>query len=383
MPACNDRSRQIPSMFQNSHSLPHLLSPQMYSCAEQFRCELEKLFEPAWHLVGATAELSRDGDFITTEILGRPVLVRNFGGELHAFLNVCTHRHTRLTNCRHGNSPKLACQYHGWEYKADGSTGYIPDAASFRPLPDGPERLKKFRVATRGPLVFVALDDAPQTLPEFLGEPTAAILEKYPVERWRLYDSWNYELPCNWKVVVENTIESYHLPLVHPTTFVNYCKPEEADHEIHPRATIMRIPLQVPRAYRWLFNAVVPRIERGLVPDRYRIDHVFPNLFIIPIHAMMQVMEVTPLTPDRCRLLVRLFILNAAKPTPLSRLATMMWGFIKRRIIRQVLGEDVAIYGEIHQGLKASPFRGTISMREELIFAFQDYVRRECGLAEK
>ncbi len=370
-------------MFQNSQSLPHLLAPRLYSCAEQYRCELEKLFEPSWHLVGTTAELARDGDFVSGEVLGRPVLVRNFGGELHAFLNVCTHRHALLTPCRAGNSPKLACQYHGWEYRCDGSTGFIPDAQSFRPLPGGPEKLQKFRVAVRGPLVFVAVNEGTPELPEFLGSAAASVCDRFGGDRWRHYDTWSYDLACNWKVVVENTIESYHVPLVHPTTLVKYGTADQIEHEIYPRATVMHSPIHTPSAYRTLFNLLTPRLESGLNCDRYRLDHVFPNLFLIPIDAMMQVMDVVPTSAESCRLTVRLFVLKGARETWLTRRVTSFWGGLKRWIIRKVLSEDARLYPDLHQGLKASPFRGTISVREELIFAFQDYVRRECGSAEK
>ena len=369
----------FPRMFQNTQSLPHLLPPSAYSCPEQYGREFAGLFGPAWHLIATTAELARDGDFVTAEILGRPVIVRNFAGELRAFLNVCTHRHAQLTHCRHGNSAKLKCQYHGWEYKADGSTGYIPDAQSFRPLPGGPELLKPFRVATRGPLVLVCLDDGAPDLPECLGTAATAVCDRFPAERWRHYASWSYDFAVNWKVVVENTIESYHVPIVHPHTLVRYGEPEQITHEIYPRSTVMHAPIVVPGIYRRLFNLLMPRLEPDRNPDRYRLDHVFPNLFLIPIDAMMQVMDVMPTGPESCRLTVRLFILRAARETFLTRRITAFWGWLKKLVIRQVLREDAKIYPALHRGLKASPFQGTISIREELIFAFQEYVRREAG----
>ena len=65
-------------------------------------------------------DLARPGDFLTFDLLETPILLRNFDGELRAFLNVCPHRHSRLTDKPRGNAEKLRCQYHGWEFNADG-----------------------------------------------------------------------------------------------------------------------------------------------------------------------------------------------------------------------------------------------------------------------
>src|SRR5918995_701064 len=81
----------------------------------------------------ARSELANPGDFLTFDLLETPILLRNFDGELRALLNVCPHRHSKLTEKPRGNTEKLRCQYHGWEYNAEGGTGKIPDAKAFRP----------------------------------------------------------------------------------------------------------------------------------------------------------------------------------------------------------------------------------------------------------
>ena len=85
-------------MFTNQHHLKHLLRPHHYTSEEQYRAELRHLFQPAWHPLAATSELARPGDFLTFDLLETPIIVRNFDGELRAFLNVCPHRHSRLTD---------------------------------------------------------------------------------------------------------------------------------------------------------------------------------------------------------------------------------------------------------------------------------------------
>ncbi|HEX4145903.1 MAG TPA: aromatic ring-hydroxylating dioxygenase subunit alpha [Pirellulales bacterium] len=366
-------------MFVHQTRLPHVLPPRLYVCPEQYARELEKLFRPAWHVVAGIEDLASDGDFLSLELLGVPLLVRNFGGELHAFLNVCTHRHCLLTHLPCGNQPKLVCQYHGWEYCADGSTTRIPDAGSFRPLPGGPERLRKFAIRVRGPLVFVSLAESPVPLEDLLG-PLSEPCDEHPAERWRLSAAWSYRLDVNWKVPVENTIESYHVPLVHPQTLVKYTDEDATTHELFSTGTVMRSLSVTPLVYRLLARLVLPRLDPSSSIEQYRLFHGFPHLFLIRTDATLQVMTVLPTSPTACQMAVRLYTLRAARETWVSRLCTWFWGRLKSYVVKMILAEDIRLLPDIQRGMQHSPFQGTISMREELVFAFQDYVRRQCGL---
>src|SRR5512139_1170047 len=126
-------------MWVHTGRLPHVLSPAAYYDPTQDEREREALFARGWHCVTTTAALRSPGDFVTVELLGEPVLVRNCDGEIRAFANVCAHRHSLLTSLRRGSSPRITCQYHGWEYDRDGRSLRIPDAKSFVPLGRGSE----------------------------------------------------------------------------------------------------------------------------------------------------------------------------------------------------------------------------------------------------
>lgn len=79
-------------MFVHQQQLEFLLPAERYYSPEHHALETERLFLPTWHLVGLKSELPRPGDFRTLDLLGCPVIVRNFDGEHRAFLNVCSHR---------------------------------------------------------------------------------------------------------------------------------------------------------------------------------------------------------------------------------------------------------------------------------------------------
>lgn len=363
-------------MFVNKTRLPHVLSPGLYSSPEQYQREFASLFAPSWHAVASVYDLASDGDFLTLDLLGQPLLLRNFGGEICAFLNVCTHRHCMLTHERRGTSRNFECQYHGWVYQKDGRTSHIPDAQSFKPIPGGPERLQKFRTETRGPLVFVTLDDNAPPLDDFLG-PLRGPCDEFPAARWRQSDAWEYEFSANWKIPVENTVESYHVSKIHPKTLVSFGTEEEITHEIYDRGTVMKSPIAAPAFYHRLCDWLLPLLEPNC-SNLYRLHHIFPNLFLIRIDAMLQVMSVFPTSAETCRMTVHVFILRSVREGLQSKLMTFGWGRFKTWIIRKVLSEDAPLYPDLHAGMKASRFQGTISTREELVFAFQDYVRKHC-----
>lgn len=367
-------------MFIHHSKLPHPLSPKLYSDGEQYQRELDQLFLPSWQCVGSIADAPKSGDYFTLERFGKPLLVRNEGGVYHTFLNVCPHRHAMLTNCAQGHSERIVCQYHGWEFTIDGRSAKIPDATSFRPMPGGPECLVKFSTETRGPLIFASLSTSPQPLAAALGE-MAAPCDEFPAERWHRAETWSYNFEANWKVVAENTVETYHTDSVHPTTLVMAASEEQSEHEVYASGTIMRADIIAPPRYYRLASFILPRLEPGC-SHRYQLHHSFPGLFLIRIDAMLQVMSLWPTSPNSCRMRADVFVLKARRETLLSRQLTKFWGRLKCGVIKKILAEDAALYPAIHKGMQASPFEGTISVREELVFAFQQYVAEQCKVSQ-
>jgi phenylpropionate dioxygenase-like ring-hydroxylating dioxygenase large terminal subunit len=185
-------------MFVHAHRLRHLLRPEHYTSAAHHDRELAHLFRPAWHPVTTVDRLARPGDFLTAELFGQPLLLRNMGGELCCFLNVCAHRHCRLVSLEHGHSPELRCQYHGWEYNQEGRTGRIPDAQSFRPWDRDNACLRKFRVETWGDLVFVCLEPPSPSLAAFLAPLTESWGAAF-APPFRLAGAWHLDFACNWR----------------------------------------------------------------------------------------------------------------------------------------------------------------------------------------
>jgi nitrite reductase/ring-hydroxylating ferredoxin subunit len=144
-------------MFVHKEQLEYARRAEDYSSPEAHRAEVEGHFLRAWHPVCLVGDLPRVGDFLTTELIGRPLLIRHTPDGLRAYLNICSHRHCLLTEAARGHAPGIACQYHGWEYGVDGRVSKVPDGGCFKPFDRENARLDTVAVATCGELVFVRL----------------------------------------------------------------------------------------------------------------------------------------------------------------------------------------------------------------------------------
>jgi len=191
------------------------LPAKFYTDASVFAAEKEKIFSRTWQVVGNSSQVAHPGDYFTAELLGEPLLfVRGSDGTLRGFYNVCRHRAgPPAEGC--GSRKLFRCGYHGWTYGLDGallSATETEGVEGFRPEEFA---LKPVRAEEWFNLVFVNLDPEARPLRECLGElPHQA--EKFPFAQMKLFERRTYDMQCNWKTYVDNYLEGYHLPSVHP-----------------------------------------------------------------------------------------------------------------------------------------------------------------------
>ncbi len=365
-------------MFVHQSQLVYQLAPADYSSLQQHRRELDRLFLPTWHLVGCRGDVPRDGDFVTFELLGHPVLIHNFSGTPQAFLNVCAHRHCQLVDARFGHRATLRCQYHAWEYGPDGRTRRIPDAGCFRPFDREQAQLQKLRLAACGDLLFVSLVDEGPTLSEFLGD-CSSIVESLTTGSWQCNWRWEYEYPCNWKLAVENTVETYHLPSLHTRTFSGIYPAESAQtHDLAGRGSTLRYDLREDARLTGVQRWFVKRLG-GRSTDVYTHYLIYPHLVLTTSDLYLHAHVYLPVTPTTSRAVVRMYSFRGAGRDPWRRLLGWMIAYQGRRMNRLVQREDAGVMAAQQRGIEASPHTGCLGTREERIWAFQRYVCQQAG----
>ena len=209
------------------------LPPSFYTSAEHYDVERERLLWTSWVSVARVEDVASPGDYVTYDFAGEPVLVvRGRDGVLRAFPNVCRHRPTTIMDgC--GNARSLQCPYHLWTYDLAGRLIGAPDMDGIEGFAREDWCLPELGIETWGGWVFVHLEkDAPP-----LADAIRHLEATYPgafLEPLVRVGSSKCRSPWNWKIVVENFIESYHHAGVHPKLLqVPY--PYQKIDEVDPR----------------------------------------------------------------------------------------------------------------------------------------------------
>ncbi|MBS0220500.1 MAG: aromatic ring-hydroxylating dioxygenase subunit alpha [Proteobacteria bacterium] len=197
------------------------LDPAIYCDPAHFERERQRLFLRLPLCLGHIDQLA-SGSALAREICGVPVLItRARDGEAHVFLNVCRHRGARVlpeqeTVCR---KQSLACPYHNWTYRLDGSLAGIPRAEAFPDLDTAQRGLRALPSAVRHGLIFAVLDPeaGPIDAADHLGglDPD---LDAIGMGRHRFYRQHTTRRATNWKLIVDAFLEVYHVTRLHAGT---------------------------------------------------------------------------------------------------------------------------------------------------------------------
>jgi phenylpropionate dioxygenase-like ring-hydroxylating dioxygenase large terminal subunit len=193
------------------------LEQPFYTSPEILEIEREGWLARQWFMLGHGSEIPEPGGYMVRELLGESlIVVRDDGGRVRAYYNVCRHRGSRLY-AEDGRASHLTCPYHAWGYRLDGS---LRSAAS---LPAGTDKsllgLRPIRVQEIEGLIIASLagDDE---LARTLNREFADGLRYHGIDRARIAARRSYPTQGNWKLVIENFIECYHCLPAHP----EYCR---------------------------------------------------------------------------------------------------------------------------------------------------------------
>ena len=210
---------------EQAESLP----PWCYTTQAFFDVEVENLFMRVWNFFGHVDQVANAGDYITVDYVGIPlIIVRGDDGEIRAVANSCRHRGTPVADGE-GNCRAFTCPYHGWVYDLDGRLHSCPGMEKTEGFDMSAQGLIPLRLEVFGCFMFINFDGNAQPLINYLGD-FPEILGSYGLENLTLVRRLVHEVPCNWKVHIENAMEEYHLPMVHQVTL----NPKEMEHSAAP-----------------------------------------------------------------------------------------------------------------------------------------------------
>ena len=193
-----------------------MLPVHLYRGEDALRADRDRVLRRSWQFLGHDSQVPTTGDYLADVIGGAPVVVvRKADGVLAAFHNVCRHRAGALVADGAGNCGEaFTCRYHGWKYALDGRLRNAVDFGALDGFDPRDYGLFPIRVEVWRGLLFVNLD--PDAAP--LSRLIAPLAGRWPEGQAALplTERRSHRIACNWKAYVENYLEGYHLPMVHP-----------------------------------------------------------------------------------------------------------------------------------------------------------------------
>jgi p-cumate 2,3-dioxygenase subunit alpha len=185
--------------------------------------EYEHIFDRCWLYLGHESELPNPGDYLRRTVAGRPLMwVHGNDGELRVFYNTCTHRGAVICRQDKGNSEVFQCFYHAWSFNSKGELVGLPDEAGYGSGFDRAERALKSppRLENYRGLCFVSFNPDVEDLVTYLAgakDYIDLVVDHGLNQGLTVVPGSNqYAIKANWKLLVENSVDGYHVP-VHQT----------------------------------------------------------------------------------------------------------------------------------------------------------------------
>ena len=216
----NDMQKQLQTLAGMPDDAPYGLSGPYYTSTEYFEWEKKTVLQQGWHCLGRVDEIPNVGDYYTLSLLGEPIIItRDTTDSIQVLSNVCRHRGMPVALGK-GNTKRFICTYHAWTYGLDGE---LLRAARMKNagFDAGKCGLPQINATVWNGFIYASLADNPMPLSETLADLNA-LISPYEPEKYRLVHSASEIWQTNWKCLVENFMEGYHLSVVHPQTLHGY-----------------------------------------------------------------------------------------------------------------------------------------------------------------
>ncbi|HZD01615.1 MAG TPA: aromatic ring-hydroxylating dioxygenase subunit alpha [Actinomycetes bacterium] len=322
--------------------------------------ERDAVFGRIWQLVGATSDVGRPGDYFVTAVdeFRSFIVICGGDGRLRAFANTCPHRGTELLEGS-GCAERIRCPYHAWAFDLAGKLTGVPGLKDMRDVDVERYGLREAKVDTWGPFVFLNPDPAAGPLADHLGT-LPEVMSGYGIDLVGVSEQGNalrYHgiLECNWKIAVENALECYHCPTVHPGFKATVDLPNwhiALKGQCVVQGTTLRDDLTAQQTPGKMSDLVADSAYGAGGSDLAMFHWIFPNnsvsLWPGPANSFNFARWV-PLGPDRCRWeTIRWW--SADVP---SAVRDAQWNFIA-----EVGEEDHVIVERVQRGMKSGSWAG-------------------------
>lgn len=318
-----------------------------------FAVDEARVLRGGWQLAAWRGDLAVSGDWVAADVAGGSVLIAvRADGALAAYWNVCRHRAGPVAAGKGRGATRWRCLYHGWQYGLDGRLRAAPEMGGALGFDMADVALAGVRVAEFQGLVFVALSAAAPPFAEVVAQIAERIAPN-DLTSMRFEARVVYEVDCNWKVYIDNYLEGYHVPYIHPalTGSVDYAE----------------YRTDLARWYSLQYTPVRdgdPAYGAGTMYYYF----IYPNTMLNIVDGRLQVNRVLPDGPRRCRVEFDYYY----TPDALARAAD------DRAFTDTVQAEDAAICAAVDRNLRSGAYQGgrLCPRREAGVWHWHNLLRR-------
>lgn len=313
------------------------------------------VFDRAWQLVAHVSQLRGAGDHVVADLAGLPVIaVRGADDRIRVMHNVCRHRAGPIAQCDGLGAKALRCRYHGWTYTLEGQLRSAPEMKDAQAFDVSDVRLPQLAVKVWQGLVFAAVDAtlAPD-FDAFVAGIDARLGADRGLEHYGGHHRAGYDIACNWKVYVDNYLEGYHVPFVHPglNRLLDY---RSYRTELSRWHSLQWSPLES---------------DPGLYGNGDALYYwLWPNTMLNILPGRLQTNTVVPLGVDRCRVVFDSYYADAGDVA--KRDADLAFS-------DEVQHEDIGICEDVQRGMASGSYvPGRLNpLRETGVHHFHELLR--------
>lgn len=360
-------------------ALERSLPKAAYVAPVFYEREQRAIFWSDWVYAGRVESMREKGAYQVLDIAGESViLIRDHEERLHAHINLCRHRGSRLLCGADTLRGAIRCPYHGWSYDLDGTLIASPFVERDS-IPEQARHLHSVAVEQWGGFVFLNLaqpvaDGAPADLFQKLGAIPDR-LARYGLADLRTAVTLEYEVRANWKVLLENYNECYHCAGVHP----ELCRIVPAFK--HGGANLdweRGIPHRIG-AFTFSFTGTSAREPFPALSDEERVRHngelIYPNFMLSLSADHVAAFRILPDGPERslvrCDFLFHPDEMSRARFDPSD--AVDFWDLVNR--------QDWTICERVQDGMQSRFFEyGYYAPMEDASLDIRRYIARRLGL---
>src|SRR5438067_666604 len=324
-----------------------------YTDKRIFALEQAIVFSSSWHFAARVDQLTKAGDYVTTEIAGEPiVIVRGSDDQIRGFFNACRHHAAAVMTEPAGNAPQMRCPYHGWTYSLEGELKGTPDFNDVCNFNRSENGLLPVETAIWEQWVFVRIEKASgdaMTLEEFVGDLVNQF-KPFDVSSLHWFERREYTLNCNWKVFVDNYLDGgYHVPHLHKglDSVLDYSRYTIENGE---RFCLQSSPIVIGD------DEEVGSVRSG---QRALYYWLYPNFMINLYEGVMDTNLIRPITVDRTQVIFDFYFTDVSETAREHNRASVEIG-------ERIQQEDLDICESVQRGLGSRAYKaGRLSVRRE------------------